>query len=66
MVFQPQEQIHLGAEAEVWSGSWMGKPAVKKIRKQDRDEQTRWGNKNPFQVKLDILSFVNHTISNFR
>ncbi len=34
MVFQPQEQIHLGAEAEVWSGSWMGKPAVKKIRKQ--------------------------------
>tara|TARA_B100000459_G_scaffold45891_1_gene23504 strand:- start:12 stop:695 length:684 start_codon:yes stop_codon:yes gene_type:complete len=33
MVFQPQEQIHLGAEAEVWSGSWMGKPAVKKIRK---------------------------------
>ena len=34
MVFQSQVQIHLGAEAEVWSGSWMGKPAVRKIRKQ--------------------------------
>ena len=33
MVFQPLEQIHLGAEAEVWSGIWMGKPAIKKIRR---------------------------------
>ena len=33
MAFLSLEQIHLGAEAEVWSGTWMGKPAVKKIRK---------------------------------
>jgi TP53 regulating kinase-like protein len=33
MVFQPIEQLHLGAEAEVWSGTWMGRPAVKKIRR---------------------------------
>ena len=33
MVFQPLEQLHLGAEAEVWSGIWMGKPAVRKLRR---------------------------------
>ena len=31
---------------------------VKKIRKQERDEPTRWGKENPFQVKFDILSFI--------
>ena len=33
MTFQSIKRLHLGAEAEVWSGSWMGKPAVKKIRR---------------------------------
>ena len=33
MVFQPEARLHLGAEAEVWSGSWMGRPAVRKIRR---------------------------------
>ena len=33
MVFQPHERLHLGAEAEVWSGLWMGRQAVRKIRK---------------------------------
>ena len=33
MVFQPEVRLHLGAEAEVWSGSWMGRPAVRKLRR---------------------------------
>ena len=33
MVFQPEARLHLGAEAEVWSGKWMGRPAVRKIRR---------------------------------
>ena len=33
MVFQPHERLHLGAEAEVWSGLWMGRQAVRKIRR---------------------------------
>jgi len=33
MVFQPESRLHLGAEAEVWSGTWMGRPAIKKIRR---------------------------------
>lgn len=33
MVFQPHERLHLGAEAEVWSGTWMGRQAVRKIRR---------------------------------
>ena len=33
MVFQPEVRLHLGAEAEVWSGNWMGRPAVRKIRR---------------------------------
>ena len=33
MVFQPEARLHLGAEAEVWSGNWMGRPAVRKIRR---------------------------------
>ena len=33
MVFQPEARLHLGAEAEVWSGTWMGRPAVRKIRR---------------------------------
>jgi len=33
MVFQPEVRLHLGAEAEVWSGHWMGRPAVRKIRR---------------------------------
>lgn len=33
MVFQPDERLHLGAEAEVWSGLWMGRQAVRKIRR---------------------------------
>ena len=33
MVFQPEARLHLGAEAEVWSGSWMGRPAVRKLRR---------------------------------
>ncbi|MDG1550743.1 MAG: KEOPS complex kinase/ATPase Bud32 [Candidatus Poseidoniaceae archaeon] len=33
MVFQPDERLHLGAEAEVWSGLWMGRRAVRKIRR---------------------------------
>lgn len=33
MVFQPNERLHLGAEAEVWSGLWMGRRAVRKIRR---------------------------------
>ncbi|DAC29210.1 MAG TPA: Kae1-associated serine/threonine protein kinase, partial [Candidatus Poseidoniaceae archaeon] len=33
MVFQPDARLHLGAEAEVWAGHWMGRPAVRKIRR---------------------------------
>ena len=33
MVFQEGERLHLGAEAEVWSGRWMGRPAVRKLRR---------------------------------
>ena len=33
MVFLPDAMLHLGAEAEVWSGQWMGKPAVRKLRR---------------------------------
>ncbi len=33
MVFQPKVRLHLGAEAEVWSGTWMGRPAVRKHRR---------------------------------
>ena len=33
MVFQPNERLHLGAEAEVWSGLWMGRQAVRKTRR---------------------------------
>jgi len=33
MVFLPDSRLHLGAEAEVWSGLWMGKPAVRKLRR---------------------------------
>ena len=33
MVFQPEARLHLGAEAEVWSGIWMGRPAVRKLRR---------------------------------
>tara|TARA_B100001027_G_scaffold216445_1_gene192830 strand:- start:2867 stop:3550 length:684 start_codon:yes stop_codon:yes gene_type:complete len=33
MVFQPDARLHLGAEAEVWAGLWMGRPAVRKIRR---------------------------------
>ena len=34
MVFQADERLHLGAEAEVWSGMWFGRPAVRKERRQ--------------------------------
>ena len=33
MVFVSDARLHLGAEAEVWSGQWMGKPAVMKLRR---------------------------------
>ena len=33
MVFQAGERLHLGAEAEVWSGTWLGRPAVRKQRR---------------------------------
>ena len=33
MVFLPDSRLYLGAEAEVWSGLWMGKPAVRKLRR---------------------------------
>lgn len=33
MVFQAGERLHLGAEAEVWSGTWFGRPAVRKQRR---------------------------------
>ena len=33
MVFHPESRLHLGAEAEVWSGTWMGRPAIKKMRR---------------------------------
>lgn len=33
MAFEPTEQLHLGAEAEVWAGTWMGKDAVRKLRR---------------------------------
>jgi Kae1-associated kinase Bud32 len=33
MVFQEGERLHLGAEAEVWAGEWMGRPAVRKQRR---------------------------------
>jgi len=33
MVFTPAERLHLGAEAEVWKGTWFGKQAVRKQRR---------------------------------
>ena len=33
MVFTADERLYLGAEAEVWRGSWMGQPAVRKQRR---------------------------------
>ena len=33
MAFVPAERLHLGAEAEVWSGTWMGLDAVRKLRR---------------------------------
>lgn len=33
MVFQEGERLHLGAEAEVWAGHWMGRAAVRKQRR---------------------------------
>lgn len=33
MAFLPSERLHLGAEAEVWSGTWMGQHAVRKLRR---------------------------------
>lgn len=33
MVFTPLERLHLGAEAEVWKGTWFGQPAVRKQRR---------------------------------
>ena len=33
MAFVPSERLHLGAEAEVWSGTWMGRDAVRKLRR---------------------------------
>ena len=33
MVFQPEASLHLGAEAEVWSGYWRVRRAVRKIRR---------------------------------
>lgn len=34
MVFHPKQRLHLGAEAEVWSGEWFGQSAVSKQRRQ--------------------------------
>ncbi len=33
MVFEPIERLHLGAEAEVWRGTWFGRAAVRKQRR---------------------------------
>ena len=33
MAFSADERLYLGAEAEVWRGSWMGLPAVRKQRR---------------------------------
>ena len=33
MAFVPSERLHLGAEAEVWAGTWMGQSAVRKLRR---------------------------------
>ena len=33
MAFVPTERLHLGAEAEVWAGTWMGLDAVRKLRR---------------------------------
>ena len=33
MVFIPDKRLHLGAEAEVWTGLWMGRSAVSKQRR---------------------------------
>ncbi|MDP6866556.1 MAG: KEOPS complex kinase/ATPase Bud32 [Candidatus Poseidoniaceae archaeon] len=33
MAFTADERLYLGAEAEVWRGSWMGQPAVRKQRR---------------------------------
>ena len=33
MAFVPSERLHLGAEAEVWAGTWMGQRAVRKLRR---------------------------------
>jgi len=30
MVFIDEQRLHLGAEAEVWRGSWMGQSAIRK------------------------------------
>lgn len=34
MVFHPEQRMHLGAEAEVWSGRWYGQSAVSKQRRE--------------------------------
>jgi Kae1-associated kinase Bud32 len=33
MVFLDEQRLHLGAEAEVWLGSWMGQSAIRKQRR---------------------------------
>ena len=33
MAFSADERLYLGAEAEVWRGTWMGQPAVRKQRR---------------------------------
>ena len=33
MAFVASERLHLGAEAEVWAGTWMGQNAVRKLRR---------------------------------
>ena len=33
MVFIDEQRLHLGAEAEVWRGSWMGQSAIRKQRR---------------------------------
>lgn len=33
MVFKPTHRLHLGAEAEVWMGEWLGQVAVRKQRR---------------------------------
>ena len=36
MVFIDEQRLHLGAEAEVWRGSWMGQSAIRKQRRNRR------------------------------